>query len=175
MFFPSTPSLFCCVTWAVTPLIRLLSVDECITVVERRQFIPKTPIVQTKLKTICGIKLWPSSRFPGFGKYYFAKPVHVYFFNSFPHFWRLINYLFLGWWLTCSVNRVGTICYSMLILRVSFLWEGNFSPTVMLEKFSLPSPCAGSQQSTLHASSISALHIRGKFCAWSVTMAVCFL
>lgn len=138
MFFPSTPSIFCCGTWAVTPLIRLLFVDESIMVVERRQFIPKTSIVQTKLKTICGIKLWPSFGFPCFGKYYFAKPVHVYFFNSFLHLWRLINYLFLGRWLTYSVNRMGVIFYSMLILRVLFLQEGKFSASVVLERSACP-------------------------------------
>jgi len=183
MFFPSTPSIFCCGTWAVTPLIRLLFVDESIMVVERRQFIPKTSIVQTKLKTICGIKLWPSFGFPCFGKYYFAKPVHVYFFNSFLHLWRLINYLFLGRWLTYSVNRMGVIFYSMLILRVLFLQEGKFSASVVLEEVSLPSPRAGSQQGTLHASSINTLRIRGKlynlqrwlfgFCAFSKVF--CFI
>jgi len=57
---------------------------------------------------------------------------------------------------------MGVIFYSMLILRVLFLQEGKFSASVVLEKVSLPSPRAGSQQGTLHASSINTLCIQGK-------------
>lgn len=61
-------------------IIQLLFADERVRIVECRQFIQKTFIVQTKLKMICRIKLWPSSGFPCFGKHYVAKSVHVYVF-----------------------------------------------------------------------------------------------
>lgn len=52
--------------------------DACITIVECRQFIQKTFIVQTKLKMIWGIKPCPSSGFQCLGKHCSAKSTHVY-------------------------------------------------------------------------------------------------
>lgn len=52
--------------------------DACSTIVECRQFIQKTFIVQTKLKMIWGIKPCPSSGFQCLGKHCSAKSTHVY-------------------------------------------------------------------------------------------------
>lgn len=124
--------------------------DACSTIVECRQFIQKTFIVQTKLKMIWGIKPCPSSGFQCLGKHCSAKSTHVYLLVWFlPSLLKADELFIFRLVVTYSLSRTCIMLYSMLIFSVFFFFFlGNY-PLLWLQAFVRWPPSRGRSAETL--------------------------